>query len=363
MKHISIDFAFRFRIDTDQLAAFYDQYWNRKIALGIPEFCEWQFLQPPANKGKNHCVIAYDHIHQRIAGVMGLNCRNFRIANQSLRAAELTTWLVAPEYQGLGLGQQIIEKIQSEFDIALGMGITQQALPVYLKNGFRYLKNIPRFIKIFQWKKITPYAEINGGASKMHRLSLDKRPNCRYTLRHDSPLFEFPNIWHAARTAADTHWRYGNHPVFTYELFSVQSEHNTKAWVVIRQENSIPNLNIAHIVDFLAEDNQACRSALSFLEDYAKDKHIDLMDFYCTCASINKFFLSNGWFSAVDDDCFQFPHLFHPVELRKPATTSLIYWAKSGQIFEELNDFGKLYISKQDMDFDRPTAQNYFSKK
>ena len=59
----------------------------------------------------------------------------------------------------------------------------------------------------------------------------------------------------------------------------------------------------------------------------------------------------------IDDICFQFPHLFHPIEMRNPPTTSLIYWSKNQ--FTEMADLSKLYISKQDADLDRPTKHTF----
>ena len=42
--------------------------------------------------------------------------------------------------------------------------------------------------------------------------------------------------------------------------------------------------------------------------------------------------------------------------MRTPSTTSLIMWCKEKNA--SFYDVGNLYISKQDCDFDRPTAAN-----
>ena len=46
------------------------------------------------------------------------------------------------------------------------------------------------------------------------------------------------------------------------------------------------------------------------------------------------------------------PNLFHPLELREPSSTPLMYW--SCEDVSELADLLKLYITKKDIDFDRP---------
>ena len=74
-------------------------------------------------------------------------------------------------------------------------------------------------------------------------------------------------------------------------------------------------------------------------------------------SSVYKFMLSDGWFSINDDICFQFPYLFHPIEMKNPPTTSIIYWAKNQ--FAEMADLSKLYISKQDAGLDRPKKYTF----
>ena len=110
-----------------------------------------------------------------------------------------------------------------------------------------------------------------------------------------------------------------------------------------------------HCVDLLGDEG-AFPSALSFLENEAVKEKVDVIDFYSTNTKINAHFIARNWFSVLDCDFFDFPHLFHPIEMRKPSTTSLIMWCKEQD--PSFYDIGNLYISKQDCDFDRPTAAN-----
>ena len=94
-------------------------------------------------------------------------------------------------------------------------------------------------------------------------------------------------------------------------------------------------------------------AVMTFIQEFSFDHDIDIIDFYCTNSNIGKYFLSMGWFSSVDDQYLKIPHLFSPIELREPTTTSLIYWSR--QYMMEMSDISKLYITKQDADLDRPT--------
>jgi hypothetical protein len=150
-------------------------------------------------------------------------------------------------------------------------------------------------------------------------------------------------------------WRYTNHPIFKYKQFLVSNSKkisSSKAFVALREETSVEDFKIIHIMDFFGDDSSLL-SALSFIEDYASKNNFDVIDFYCTASRIYRFMLSRGWFSINDDTCFKFPHLFHPIEMRNPPTTSLIYWSKNNLC--DIADVSKLYITKQDADLDRPT--------
>jgi hypothetical protein len=48
------------------------------------------------------------------------------------------------------------------------------------------------------------------------------------------------------------------------------------------------------------------------------------------------------------------PHLFSPVEIRRPQSTSLIYWSKNNM--NKICNVNRLYFSKGDIDLDRPTV-------
>jgi hypothetical protein len=102
-------------------------------------------------------------------------------------------------------------------------------------------------------------------------------------------------------------------------------------------------------------DDVALPGAFTFIDDYCEEEGAHVADFYCTAAHITKHPRSRGWFSTLDDQYFQFPHLFHPVEVRRPATTSLIYWAREN--LSEMCDFSRLYVTKQDADLDRPVPR------
>jgi GNAT superfamily N-acetyltransferase len=347
-------------IDSSLVSAFYKDHWQRKIALCDDKFYAWQFKTAPSAPAIDNCVVAYDTDTNRLAGVMGLNARPFSLRGDWKVGAELTTWIVAPAYQGAGVGPRILEHIQNSYDILIGMGISAMALPIYLRSGFRYLRAIPRFTKVFDLDALKDFSSQTPLAKKLLGTWSRHEPQAEYTViegidagadrlleRTRSRLNLF------SRDLTHLEWRYRDHPAYVYKTFTVSvPSTGGSAFVCLREELSVPGLRIVHMLDCYG-DEDAIPSALAFVDRYCTENQFQVIDFFSTCAAINKFFLASGWFSTLDDDCFQMSHLFHPVELRNPPTTSLIYWAKENLV--DMCDFGKLYITKQDADFDRPT--------
>jgi len=358
---IQIDFVSNLLVDSEIVRRYYAENWKRKIALSEKKFYEWQFVDTPNSEKKDYCVIAYDDDKDEILGVMGLNKREFYLSNKSYEGAELTTWIVSEHVVGLGLGAKILGFIQEKFDVLIGMGISEMALPIYMRSGFRYVKCIPRFVKVINFDPLKPHSLYTNLAVKLIKkwgiASTNQFFAREVSFNEYDELFNFTkeavNLF--VRDNAHRIWRYETHPYFKYKQYFVGSSSDTKsgkAFVAFREESSLPDFKILHIMDLLGEAS-SIPSAISFVENYAKDNGFDVIDFYCTASSVYRFMLNSGWFSINDDLCFQFPHLFHPIEMRTPPTSSLIYWAKNN--LSEMADLSKLYVTKQDADLDRPT--------
>jgi hypothetical protein len=358
---INIGFVHNMALDSEQIRQFYRENWIRKIALTDKAFYDWQFIMAPNSHNQDCCVVAYDSTRKSVVGAMGLNPRNFFIKGQTYLGAELTTWVVADRCQGSGVGIQILHFLQSQFDVLIGMGISDKALTIYRQNGLGYLSAIPRFVKVINFDNIKVASVYTSLAPKL-MAQWAAKPVENYLVTDVSDavyqrLFTLHKVSHNLFSRENDHraWRYTHHPVFKYQQFLVSPAtqlNDETAYVALREEHSVARFNVLHVMDLFG-DEQALNAAVHFIEQYARDKGFDVIDFYCTASSIYRFMLCNGWFSINDDACFQFPHLFHPVEMRTPPTTSLIYWAKHQ--FAAMADLSRLYITKQDADMDRPT--------
>lgn len=351
-------------LKSEDVCGFYEKHWKRRIALTVLSFYRWQFTQSPSDAGRDHCMVAVNDTTREILGVMGLNRRPFVVAGQKENGAELTTWVVSEAHAGKGVGAKILRETQRRYNVLVGMGITEMALPIYMRSGFRYIKAIPRYIRVFNFDAVEKYARYNSWAQKLVKqwAAIGGAPfhvdEVSYgSTRNLEPIFE-ARFNHFSREFKYLEWRYSRHPVFEYKQFIIRSLGNAPGkgvYVCLREELSVEGLRLIHVMDCVGDDLDMA-SAIGFIHHYCVENNIHLADFYCTSTRISRYFVSSGWFSTNDDSCFQFPHLFHPIEFRNPPTTSLIYW---GHAKLELSDTANLYITKQDADLDRPTVTSY----
>jgi hypothetical protein len=346
-------------VDSSAVRQFYADNWNRPIPLTQERFYNWQFKSAPGSDSQDLCCIAVEE-NGAVIGVMGLNERPFFLQGQRRAAAELTTWIVNREVQNKGVGPSMLAYLQDKYDVLLGLGITPAAAAIYLRSGFRLFNPIPRYMRVFNWENVEPYAKFDERTKKVERAWIKNRETINYCkVPFDPDLLagitaSFSGRYNMFdRSLEWLQWRYNEHPAFGYEIQIVRSEGAVEggAVVVYRVVQPTEDLRIAHVVDLMG-DAASMESALVYLEDVFSDQDVDFADFYSTCGIHQGLMLERGWFSLMGGDLFQFPHLFNPIEFRTPPSTSMVIWAKHSP--REIFVNSSCYISKQDCDFDRP---------
>lgn len=358
---LDIGFASDLSVSPESIQKFYQNQWKRKIALSDNNFYLWQFINPPKNEKKDSCVVAIRN--KKILGVMGLNKRDFILSNTLYSGAELTTWVVKEENLKSGIGAKILHFILKKFDVLVGMSISEDALPIYLRSGFRYLNSVPRFVKIIDIEKMLQISDCTDYAKKIIKKKSTKTEKYYYESISWRNEQSAPSIRgnHFVRNLEHLIWRYEEHPYFVYKTFKVKltSKKSKFIYVVLREEVT-KDIRIIHIVDILG-DESGYSTGIEFAVFYAAKKNFWAIDCFSTLGILNKYFISQGWLSSVDDFYISVPYLFHPLEIRKPSTTSLIYWSRHN--FDEMCNFSDLYLTKQDVDLDRPTLHTIDSTK
>jgi len=355
---VTIGSASRLGLPVDVLTDFYNANWNRRIALGLPSFYRWQFLDAPGSRNSDHCAVAVDRAGI-ILGIMGLNPRAFVLSGRNLRGAEMTTYVVAEAARGRGIGSRIMRFLQGEFDVLLGAGITPAAIPVYTLAGFGFIRALPRFVRIYGELPEDLLRVTDLGKRLLARKI--KRPDRYGTVQRvtsaEIVLGHLAPFNHYDRDPQNLAWRYESHPVFAYEMYRV-SEADDEAFLVLRFDE-VGGVTITHVMECFGTDGGIER-ATAAIDAICLSRGVRFADFTCTATGITRFFRARRWFSILDDHDVQASNLFYPPEYRDPPTTSLMVWAK--EQMSELLDTARLYVTKGDLDLDRPTLAYYEAK-
>jgi hypothetical protein len=354
---IKVGEASTFGVSPATIQSFYKRNWNKRIALSDPGFYAWQFVNNPINSGIDECVVALKG--GTLCGVMGVNSRSFYLNGNRVNGAELTTWIVSEDVRGKGAGPGILNYLLEKYDVLIGMGISRDALPIYLRLGFKYLRSIPRYLRLFNPEGIAEYSVINALGIKLAKLRSAKISSNPYTTLQiddgalDMVFHDFSKKYQLFdRGSVELRWRYTNHPVYRYESHLIVDKQSNKKAIVVTRHQELPNEQVILRVMDIFGDDEALLPAAAFIDSYCIERKYALADFFCTTTKISSKLIAAGWFSALDEEFFQFPHLFEPIELRAPSSTSLVYWARHE--LEKLADYSTLYITKQDADLDRP---------
>ncbi len=299
----------------------------------------------------------------RIVAVMGVTPAPFTQLRQTCPGAELTTWVVAPEARGKGVGKAMLDHLQSRYAVLTGAGITAAALPLYLGAGFTHLAHLPRFFHVADFDKAQTFATISDAA---RHLNARRQAQARAQAWQAQPVpasdlapaaVSLSRFGHFRRDAARLVWRHDHHPAFLYEGCAVQDPaHGGAGTGVVLREDLVLETPILHVIDVFGSPRHL-PATLAFVEDETRRRGAAFVDNSLTAGPLIAHLRARGWSSDIDDPLIEMPSLFYPVELRRPPTTSLVLWGRD--MPHQLYDFGRLHITRADMDLDRPTLAWY----
>lgn len=341
-----------------ELASFYLKTWQRPISLSRPDFLKWQTSSAPFSNGKNQSIVCT--IGDMIVGCMIVTPSLFRSGNTTVLGAQLSTWAVAREYSGRGLGAKMLASLQKRYDILTGAGITDEALSLYLKSGFTFFRHIPRFVHINNIEQCEKIFPINDRSKRLIQKMKTKKSNNNWeAIQCDASqlpqeIYKNSNNATFVRSQKFGQWRFDDHPAFDYETYYIKSyDVDVGDCSATVRFDEVDGGKVIHLIDY-SGSNTSFTNALNFAEDMAEKIDAAFVDVTISASYLTSLLRKRGWTSVVDETFFTVPSLLNPVEIRNPPTTSVIYWDKFN--LDQTYDIHQMFISKADMDLDRPTT-------
>ncbi|WP_158515773.1 GNAT family N-acetyltransferase [Pararhizobium polonicum] len=320
--------------------------WLRPTILSDQHFYRWQFIDPIAGEGKDHCVIAL--LGGEIVGFLGLNKRAFNAGGEVLKGAELTTWIVKEECRGTGIAKAMLDLIKKNFDIAYGANITNDAVRAYIRMGFNFIREVPRLMRIYDFDKVAALGTIDTVISKVYKMPTARQEASQSLLPID--FAEIDGIWpdRFDRSSGNLIWRYKNHPIYQYHALLVGQD--TTLIYRIEDVGSVRIMILTDILYTILPTN----SFVSTLDNFARDQEIDFIDFFSSNGALNAALTRAGFIPCLDlRDFIDLAYLYHPLEVKSSKSYSLISY-----LHEDVRrgglDINSLHITKADCDLDRP---------
>ncbi|MDA3873767.1 MAG: hypothetical protein PF795_07375, partial [Kiritimatiellae bacterium] len=145
-------------LSPERATTFFATHWKRRIALCEPAFYRWQFINAPENGGRDSCWGVYDPKNDEILGLMGLTPRGYFNGSSIQPGAEMTTYLSSPRGTRLGAGARLVQALQDSYPVLMGMSISTRGVTAFSRAGFRILRAVPRFLRVYNLDPLRAHA-------------------------------------------------------------------------------------------------------------------------------------------------------------------------------------------------------------
>jgi GNAT superfamily N-acetyltransferase len=345
-----IDFAYRQGLSVEQVSQFVGENWLRPTILSNVDFYHWQFVQPFDGGDRDHCVVAL--VDGEIAGFLGLNKRRFDLDDEPVEGAELTTWIVKEKFRGTGIAGRMLEFVKSNFEIAVGANITKDAVGPYIRAGYRFLREVPRLLRVYEFDKLHPLGPIDTNIRKAYGARPDRSPTVPTFSRID--FSEIDGSWprRFARSRGNLLWRYARHPVFQYHALQLGSSDT----IIYRIQN-VAGVNVMIVLEVLCSDRPHV-DFIKALDCFALSEGIDLVEFFSTDVWLNERLVGLGFIPCLDlRDFIDLAFLYNPLERRSAKSYSLILHIGDTLVSRGFG-LDSIHVTKGDSDMDRPTPSS-----
>jgi GNAT superfamily N-acetyltransferase len=217
------------------------------------EHFEWFYLNYPYSR--NRVYIAEEKSTGRIASAITMLPFRFRIGSGVEDVSLATGGATHPDFRGYGLFTKIsgmLVEQESKLGIRCGLGFPNaEALPLHMKAGW----HVPLELIFLEKRGFSR----GGSAKSVERF--DERYNELY--KEAAKLFDLLNL----KDDKVLNWRYKERPDVEYHCFEAGSR-RLEGFIVLKKFQG-QGIRKAHIVDFLALNEEAAETLIAAAEDFS----------------------------------------------------------------------------------------------
>ena len=331
-----------------------EAYKNPNYVLLSPAFLRWQFLDNPANKTGAHTLWVVVHDGVVIAQLGIVPFVGSAPDGERFDGAYPINLIVRPDYQAVGLGAVLMNRLLKETSCVLNPGSSEAGATLCAGLGMQDLGCLRRYVVATDLERAQALAT-DGRLPSAARVTaaMDETdadavsPPMRELPDAAPASFAFPlPCYGALRDRTFMTWRYETHPGIAYEFLL---SHDLGSVLVFHEEREpTTGCLVLRIVDLLA-DADAQVPLLAALLREAGTRGAALVDFFTSTPAYDDALRTTGFFREDDADDSRFAALFQPLDFRK---TGIRVLASSPG--EQSTTFEQWYVTKADSDQDRP---------
>ena len=166
-------------------------------------------------------------------------------------------------FRGKGLGKNLLWEIQEKRPVVLGLGISDMAAPVLIKNGWKVNTEVKRFVfknkiqnpkdiikKILQWRSFFIRHEKSADRNYSYSIVNAKELNEDIDLLWQKNENGYGNV--VIRNNKYVTWKYTHHPLNRYQAIIIRKDNEIEAIGIFRYKK-----DCSHFVDYVGPSNSS----------------------------------------------------------------------------------------------------------
>jgi hypothetical protein len=301
--------------DVQPIMSFIQQYWGAKhiLATNVDVFL-FQY-QNQLDKQQINVVVAKDS-EGVIKAILGFIPSQLQNQNSDIFAA---LWKVADDVKSPMLGLKLLNYLrkQTEYGLFTTLGLNETSSSIYrlMKYEVDYMQHFVMLNPSIVDYQIAHVSETNKEALLTRNTALLTTSNNALTVKvltDPSTIddFVFSDNMSPKKDLDYLHFRYFNHPVYSYKVLAIMNEQQVVAFWVAR-EQVLNDRQCLRLVDYFGTDSSIADCALS-LNEFVINSDYEYLDFICM--GMDSHSLVKAGFTAVnqDSDDLIIPDYFSP---------------------------------------------------
>ncbi|MDO8467185.1 MAG: hypothetical protein Q7S83_03555 [bacterium] len=331
-------------------------------------YYNWQFDNVFNPESDSYTSLGLFNDAGELVGTNGLFPAPITFLSKSLPCIWFANLIVREDLRSLGYGYLLMEKSVSMADMAVDHNINAAAWPLFIKSGWQG-GDIERYLGI-----INPEgAERVIGQSNLGLKVLSSLPTNDSGLNFESVSkfdSEVDALWESVsqrypisieRSSKYLNWRYAEHPMTKYHIFSANAGNEMKGFIVLRideitegPERKPSGVKIGRIIDWVA-DSSAEEFILLQAIEWCRDQKVDFIDYFTTenfhAESLKKL----GFVNDREEPYSLMPTLLNPIDRVKRTRHNFAFKISNPERLDsKAQDLGNWYAVKGCGDQDRP---------